>query len=210
MKVPLLAAALVASAFLVGGDATADCPPQPTHAYLAGPAVLVDAPFYGPTGLGVVLVQDSALNDCDGDGVPQEFDGDMELGVGGGFFGWGPWANAEGCEGGTFGMNVHGPRVVGRDTLGRPLTFIVGEDDQSGPVHVTGRNGEPYCETDGSITPMDDDDDCFSAWFVGEGRTCGTGGGDGGYWVFVLSPTSPADGSLDDGVTGTLTAGPDA
>lgn len=56
--------------------------------------------------------------------------------------------------------------------------------------------GAVFCETDGRLAPCpgndpalcgptDDADDCLSDVFTGAGFTCGTGGGDGGYWVIL-------------------------
>lgn len=201
-----LGLALLLPLLALGPGASAACPPQPTHTVAVGmPMAYVW--LTGAYGAGVVSVTDTNAEDCDGDPVTSDSDGDMDLGVGGGAFGWGRWANDETCG---FAYNVHGPRVVGKDVLGRPLLFYVAEDDQDGPVvRVDEATGETVCETNGVITPEEDPDDCTSGWQYGVGRTCGTGGGDGLYWVFVHTYVD-LGGYAADGTVGTLTAGPDA
>ena len=166
-------------------------------------------------GAGVVTVMDSNANDCNGDGVPGDFDGDYETGVGGGFFGYGPWANEPTCN---YGLAVHSGSVVVNDLVfGSAVAFVTGADDTSGPVISTDPvTGETTCTTDGSITPGDpgtdptaDADDCLSDVYTGSGSTCGAGG-DGGYWVFLngalVTEGSGGVGASNPPTAGTITA----
>ena len=138
-----------------------------------------------------VVVFDTNTADCDGDGL-KDFDGDYDSGVGGGFFGYGPWANEPTCN---YGLHTHGGTVVVNDVVfGSDIWFVIGADDTSGPsISVDPVTGETTCETDGSITPGDpttdptaDADDCLTGVYTGSGSTCGAGG-DGGYWTFLTS-----------------------
>ena len=163
-------------------------------------------------GHGVVTVQDTNSGDCDGDGVPGDFDGDWETGVGGAFFGYGPWANEPTCN---WGLHTHGSTVRVNDVVfGDDVWFVVGADDTSGPQQMQDPlTGQSSCMTDGSITPGDpatdplaDPDDCFTApqnlaRGVGTGETCGAGG-DGGYYVFLDALF------LDEGSAGLLLGNP--
>ena len=146
---------------------------------------------------GAVIVTEGNTADCDGDGVPFDYDGDYETGIGGGFFGYGPWANEATCQ---YGLRLHGG-VVNVFGLLSTDAFVTGADDQSGPIVIPDViNGGNICETDGSITPGDpavdpaaDADDCLSPIFVfGSGSACGAGG-DGGYWVIILTAAVDAD-----------------
>ena len=147
------------------------CPHFSPHAHTYGAAASV--------GLGFRLVEhgvtvaDTTLADCDGDGVPGDFDGDYETGVGGAFFGYGPWADEATCN---FGLTQHGANVIVSDVVfGSDIWFVMGANDRDGPVG---------CETDGIIAPGNDLDDCLTPLQHGFGTTCGAGG-DGGYWVFL-------------------------
>ena len=133
-------------------------------------------------GNGVVTVMDTNPSGCG--------DGDYDTGIGGGFFGFGPWANEATCN---FGLQTHGATVVVNDfVFGSDVWFVIGADDTNGPdLTPDPVSGEPACTTDGSITPGDpsmdptaDADDCFTDVLHGSGATCGAGG-DGGYWVFL-------------------------
>ena len=142
--------------------------------------------------VGVTTVVDTNVWDCDGDGIPNDFDGDYDSGVGGAFFGYGPWRWGPPCE---YGLAAHGATVTVNDVVfGADVWFTIGADDTSGPVvSVDPVTGETTCETSGSITPGDpatdptaDPDDCLTPPQHGSGTTCGAGG-DGGYWVFLTS-----------------------
>ena len=145
----------------------------------------------GDSGAGVVTASENNTADCDGDGVPGDFDGDYEAAGGGGFFGAGAWANEAICQ---YGLRTHGTAVTVTDVISPNIAFLTGADDQQGPIVIPDPvNGGNICETDGSISPGDptldptvDTDDCLSAVYINSGSACGTGG-DGGYWVF-LSP----------------------
>ena len=138
-----------------------------------------------------------------------------DTGVGGGFFGYGPWADESICN---YGLTLHGGTVNVNDfVFGSDIAFVVGADDTSGPaISVDPITGETTCATDGSVTPGDpatdptaDADDCLSNVYVGSGSTCGAGG-DGGYWVFLyeafLTEGAGGVGSSNIPTAGTLTA----
>ena len=198
------------------------CPDQPVHNYGAGgsaggrSATVTGGDDFG---VGVVTVTDTNTADC-GTG-PAGWDGDYDWGVGGGAFGYGAWATDPDCN---YLLNVHGPNVVVNDAVfGSNIGFVVGEDDQGGPVKIpvdADGDGTPesvVCETSGSISPCsstgcdptDDSDDCLSDHFVGTGFTCGSGGGDGLYWVFLDGFFVDENGGVSAGnppTTGTITA----
>ena len=166
-------------------------------------------------GAGIVTVFETNAWDCNGDGIPGDYDGDWETGVGGGFFGYGPWANEPTCN---YGLAAHGASVVVNDVVfGSAIAFVIGADDTSGPaISVDPVTGETVCETDGSITPGDpttdptaDADDCLTDVYVGSGTTCGAGG-DGGYWVFLngalVSEGAGGTGASNAPTAGTITA----
>ena len=162
-------------------------------------------------GAGVVTVFETNTADCNNDGIAGDYDGDWETGVGGGFFGYGPWANEATCN---YGLTIHGGTATVSDVVfGSDIAFVIGADDTSGPVvTVDPVTGEVTCETSGSITPGDpttdptaDADDCLTDVYVGSGTTCGAGG-DGGYWVF-LSGALVSEGSGGAGVSNAPTAG---
>jgi hypothetical protein len=162
-------------------------------------------------GAGVVTVFETNTADCDQDGIAGDYDGDWETGIGGGFFGYGPWANEATCN---YGLTIHGGTATVSDVVfGSDIAFVIGADDTSGPVvTVDPVTGEVTCETSGSITPGDpatdptaDADDCLTDVYTGSGTTCGAGG-DGGYWVF-LSGALVSEGSGGAGVSNAPTAG---
>lgn len=178
------------------------CPPQPVHRYLWGSDASVEP---GGFGVGAVTVADTSVEWC-GEG-PGTWDGDPETGIGGGFFGHGPWARDPACG---YALNVHGGNLVVHDAVyGDGVLFRVGANDMDGPVIVTDpATGETTCTTDGTIAPEADADDCMSVEYRGEGATCGAGG-DGGYWVFLVGVRArmddPAQSYLGP-TTGTITA----
>ena len=199
------------------------CPSEPTHTYGTGGSVggrSATVTGGDDVGVGLVTVTDTNAEDCNGDGIAGDWDGDYDGGVGGGAFGWGPWADEATCNN---AFNVHGPNVAVNDLVfGSAIGFVVGEDDQAGPVIIPvdeDNDGTPdgyVCETDGSITPGDpttdptaDADDCLSEHFVGTGATCGTGGGDGLFWVFLDGAAVEENGGVGVGngpTAGTITA----
>ena len=150
---------------------------------------------------GSVIVADTNTFDCDGNGIPGDFDGDYESGVGGGFFGYGAWANEPTC---SYGLATHGGSVTVHDAVfGEDVWFVVGASDTSGPIIVVDpATGSTFCSTDGVIAPGDpatdptaDADDCVEE-FHGSGTTCGAGG-DGGYWVILsLDGNPPSVGTI--------------
>ena len=223
-------AILVTTLLLLGAtastvDAANPCPDQPTHTYVTGSAAAVasatlfgssDATATSPAGR-VSVWDTNGPQDCNPqDGVPGDWDGDHDWGLGGGAFGYGAWAEDPQCD---YQLNVHGPNVVVLDVVfADNMPFVVGEDDRSGPIKIrvfetldlgldleSGPVETPdarrvpigwVCETDGSITPGDpgadptaDPDDCLSVIFYGFGYTCGTGGGDGLTWIFLDGPS---------------------
>ena len=191
----LLAAGLAAPGLAL---ARGPCPPEPIHTYFFSFSTATRSTTTAvSSGAGWVGVTDTNTLDCNGDFVGNDFDGDYDLGFGGTFFGYGAWAMDVECD---YDLNTYGPYVVVNDIpFGPNIHFVTGEDDQAGPVKVQDPNsGEWTCLTDGSITPcpnndpslcdpLGDADDCLSGAYVGFGESCGTGGGDGGFWVFLLS-----------------------
>lgn len=182
------------------------CPAQATHQYgLASSVGVRSATLLGGTwALGAPMVTDSNVADCDGDGIPGDWDGDYDLGVGVAFFGYGQWAEDPDCD---YGLNVHGPNVIVNDAVyGLGLGFVVVEVSQQGPTKVPvddDGDGTPdryVCETEGVLNPSMGNG-CVSPRFVGTGHTCGPGGGDGGYWVVL-------DGFLVEENGGFPTGGP--
>ena len=164
-----------------------------SHTYFAGGSVTASSDTLtsgDEIGAGFAAVFDTNLADCDGDGLPGDSDGDYDLGIGGAFFGHGPWADEPTCY---YGLAQHGSTVSVNDVaFAGDVWFVIGADDTSGPViTVDPVTGGTTCSTDGSITPGDpaldptaDADDCLTDPQYGTGTTCGAGG-DGGYWVFL-------------------------
>ena len=195
------------------------CVDQPTHTYGLGGAVggrSAAVTFGQAVGTGLVEVTDTNSTDCDPTNpAAADWDGDYDAGVGGAFFGYGAWAEDPQCD---YALNVHGGNVAVNDVVfGAFITFFVAEDDQAGPVKLQNPlDGTWTCEVSGSITPglatdpATDPDDCVSEPYLGHGATCGTGGGDGGYWVFlhaVFVDENPASLDLrNPATTGTVTA----
>lgn len=204
LRVASIALLLLVPGLAAWAQGIAACSGQRVHAYVGHAGALgldVDPPL-AEAAAGQVTVWDSNVADCDGDGVPGDRDGDYDVGIGGGFFGWGPWA--EHC-----GVNVHGPDVFVTDVvLGPIVPFVIGVDDATG--FVLDDQGGNTCITDGVISPGVDleGDDCLAGVYRILGQTCG-GGGDGGYWV-VLDLLAEADEHVDAAVpstVGTLAAG---
>ena len=191
-RVVLVSLMMVVGSIVAVGVAPAhnvNCATAPApHSYVPG---IVASPHMR-VGDGVT-VADNNFADCDGDGIPGDFDGDYELGAGGAFFGAGPWANEPTCQ---YGLKTHGSTATVTDLLSANIALQTGADDQQGPIVIPDPvNGGNICETDGSITPCapadeggtcgptDDPDDCLSQVYINTGSACGFGG-DGGYWVY--------------------------
>ena len=219
-KTPLALAAVLALSFVAAAAHGANpCPDQSVHTYGQGGAVggrSAAVTFGQAIGTGLAQVADTNSTDCDPTNpAPADWDGDYDAGLGGAFFGYGPWAEDPDCD---YDLNLHGPNVAVNDVVfGAFITFVTGEDDQGGPIKIQNPlDGSWTCEVSGSITPglvtdpSADPDDCVSAPFLGVGATCGTGGGDGGYWVFlhaVFVDENPASVDLrNPATTGTVTA----
>ena len=212
-----MATMLVAALPLAAGDNP--CTDQPVHSYGSGLAAggrSATVTFGRAVGTGAVTVADTNTTNCDpANPAPADWDGDHDAGVGGAFFGYGAWANDPDCD---YDLNVHGPNVVVNDALfGSFITFVTGEDDQSGPLKIQNPvDGSWACDVSGAITPglpldpATDPDDCLSQPYLGVGATCGSGGGDGGYWVFlhaVFVDENPAQVDVrNPPTTGTITA----
>ncbi len=193
---------------------------QPVHTYglpgsLGGNSNTLTeqgAPVSGASA-GFVTVQDSNVADCNGDGVPGDFDGDLDVGVGGGFFGSSTeWDTTDGCG---YGLNVHSTSGTATDLSGLPVGGTWGVDDTAGPVVVTDPNtgATVSCQVDGSITPDTDTNDCLNVWVntwsPGTDPVCAIGhGGDDGYWLFLQSGVTEDGGSVTaaTATTGTLAA----
>lgn len=170
------------------------------QAYAASGTASVSSPWAG-----TVVVRDSNLGDCNGDGLGLDFDGDHDVAAGGAFFGYGPWADESTCN---YGLHAHGATASVLDAVhGTAIHVLAGANDIAGPtVTQDPLTGRSTCETDGVIRPCtgsdisscgptDDADDCLSGHdpvsrtFVpslGGVTTCGAGS-DGGYWVFLLN-----------------------
>lgn len=190
------------------------CYPEYIHRYVAGGMASSDAASVAIPDFraGGVLVANMNDRDCNWDGIAFDWDGDYEVGVGGGFFGWGAWADEPICN---YWLNVHGREVAVNDVVyGSSITFVVAENDRDGPTKIWNPATQSYvCETDGTIRPGDpaenpaaDPDDCVSEVFVGVGATCGEGGGDGGYWVVLIGAAVGEGDSANPPTTGTITA----
>lgn len=143
--------------------------------------------FFAGAGSGTVSVLDSETEDCDGlfggmdnsDKLPDaDFDGDLDVGTGGGVFGHGTWA--EHCG---FHLETRGSISLDRNT-----PFLLGSDDALGFLFDP-ETGENTCITDGIISPNTDleDDDCLSQPGTGTQPITCPGGGDGLLWVLLLT-----------------------
>ena len=213
----VLALAAIPAAFV---NAAHDCPAEPTHTYGFGSSVGFESKTAttGDNSLGFVTVQETNTADCNGDGTPADYDGDWETGVGGAFFGYGPYAQDPVCN---YDLQVHVGTVSVNDIVfGNDIWFKIGADDTGGPAYeVDPVDGSISCSVDGSITPGDpttdptaDADDCLTApQNAAKGiviPACGAGG-DGGYWVFLNGAYALEDGALTVGnpaTAGTITA----
>ncbi|HWH07714.1 MAG TPA: hypothetical protein VNX21_00845 [Candidatus Thermoplasmatota archaeon] len=148
-----------------------------------------DAGVFSP-GVGAVVVNDSETGDCSGSpGVPGDFDGDLDVGVGGGAFGHGPWATHCG-----FHQEAAGTVTVNDGVFGPTVSFVTGSGDTNSWVAdpTTGAN---TCVTDGVISPGTDPegDDCLSASGTGAQTVVCPGGGDGLLWVFLAGVSCTAN-----------------
>ena len=218
VNVPIVAAAALALLAAAAPLATADhwlpnCPHWGYHSHTYGDggpwpnsktatwASLSVAPYSGQA-----TAWDSNIVDCNGDVLPVDYDGDYDTGIGGAFFGYGPWAHEPTCDN---GLTSHGAVVTVNDlSYGNDIWFLIGADDTSGPaISVDPVSGATTCSTDGSITPGDpftnpiaDADDCLTPRqnaAVGIVLTTCGAGGDGGYWVFLLPfPNPPTAGTI--------------
>ncbi len=172
--------------------------PQATHTYGAFfPRSPILSESAAAPGAQTVHVSDSNLDDCNGDAIPGDFDGDYDTGDAGGFFGSSDaWDVTDNCG---YGLNVHATTGTASDSSGAVVAGFYGVDDANGPSVVTDPNtgATVSCQTDGSITPMTTASDCLHAW-VGTWSPgpCPASGGDDGYWLFLQPPFT----------TGTLTA----
>ena len=216
LHIHLLASGIDACAGSAGeSDPYAHCPHDSPHSHTYGSSGGARGRSRtlgnGESGSGSTTVYEFNTMDCNGDGLPWDFDGDYETGSGGAFFGHGPWADEIICG---YGLRTHGDTVTVNDVVfGGNVAFIIGADDTSGPViRVDPVTGETSCSTDGSITPGDptadpnaDEDDCLTEVYVGSGKTCGHGG-DGGYWVFLVT-TGVDEGAGGTGASNPVTAG---
>ncbi|HWH08578.1 MAG TPA: hypothetical protein VNX21_05215 [Candidatus Thermoplasmatota archaeon] len=131
---------------------------------------------YVPQSFYFAVVWDSepSTSNCSGG-----FDGDFDVGILGGAFGHGPWAQH--CK---LTQEVRTSITVEDAWWGRNVGFVTGSDDTTSgvPDPVTGEN---TCITDGIISPGTDSDDCLSALGTGTQTVTCPGGGDGLLWVFL-------------------------
>ncbi len=198
---------------------------QPVHTYGSSMALgtnsntLSEQTSGAPTGsvegggAGFVTVQDSNVADCNGDGIPGDYDGDYDIGTGGGFFGSSSeWDTADNCG---YDLSVHASTGTATDISSLPVGGVFGVDDVAGPVVVTDPNSGATvsCQVDGSITPGTDANDCLNVWVntwsPGSDPVCAIGhGGDDGYWLILQSGVSENGGSVTaaTATTGTLAA----
>ncbi len=179
---------LLATAHAPPVHANTRCPGanQPTHIFLAqGGTQFSDT----------VTIVDTNTTDCNGDSNPRDFDGDYDLGIGGGFFGSSTqWDVTAGCG---YDLNVHATTGLAVSTTGLVAAGSVGVDDTTGPTVVTDPSGATLsCQVDGTVTPETDSDDCLAPFVGAWAAPCGGVGGDDGYWIFVHAESS----------AGTLTA----
>ncbi|HWH08032.1 MAG TPA: hypothetical protein VNX21_02460, partial [Candidatus Thermoplasmatota archaeon] len=157
--------------------------------------------------LGTATVTDSETGDCDGDGVPGDMDGDFDVGLGGAFFGHGPWAEHCGNH-----REAAGTVTVSDFVFGNTVAFATGSNDANSWIAdpVTGEN---TCVTDGLISPATDADDCLSPTGTGTQPVVCPGGGDGGLWAILYhdwhgGPPRSESGGLagSDHTMGTVTS----
>jgi len=207
----LLVAALVPTTVTM---AHGSCAHETVHQYgvpgSADTTVEDDTGTVASPGLGAVVVNDSEDKDCDSDGVPADFDGDLDVGTGGGAFGHGPWATWCG-----FHQEVAGTVTVNDLVFGPTVSFVTGSGDTNSwvPDPLTGEN---TCVTDGVISPGTDPegDDCLSDRGTGTQAVTCPGGGDGLLWVFIggvdctltLVPPPPKLVCKNPAVVGTITS----
>jgi|SRR5581483_5682901 len=158
---------------------------------------------------GNVLVDDTNTADCNGDGQPGDFDGDFDVGGGGAFFGSSnAWDFLDDCG---YDLNVHATSGTATDVTSLPVSGTFGVDDTQGPVVVTDptTGATIWCQTDGSITPDTDANDCLNAWVnTWSAGACAGTGGDDGYWLFLNTQVSEDGGvvTAQTATTGTLAA----
>lgn len=206
--------ALPLAVLVAAPGASAECFEERTHSYFWGPSAGWETePFGDGLTLAGVYAYDTMQQDCDGDGI-RDPDGVLDAGFGGGFFGFGPWADEAICN---YGFRSHGGTVEVLDHVHGPnIHFYVGADDTNGPALKTDPvTGATVCETSGAITPGDpavdplaDADDCLSPLYVHVGTTCGAGG-DGGYWVILMEVVQESSQQVlvsNPPVQGTITA----
>ncbi len=191
----LLGALLVTSCALAGlVGANSVCPDfdQPTHTYGAPLGHHPHAAAMQGSGTGLVSVWDTNVADCNGDGIPGDWDGDLDAGTTGGAFGYlGTWEAACGYD-----LNLHSGLGTASDFTGLSVSGVLGMDDM----------GASGCAPDGVIAPAVDPSDCLvrfvNSWnasacvnkLQGSGAT--ETGADDLYWILVQAPST----------AGTLTA----
>ncbi len=229
-KTSILIGALlaIAMAHVVVVSANSVCPGanQPVHTYGVAGSIGANsntlseqtsgspAGPVGGAGAGLTTVQDTNTADCNGDGVPGDFDGDLDVGVGGAFFGSSnEWDVTDNCG---YDLNVHATSGVATDVTGLPVSGVWGVDDTAGPVVITDPTTGAVvgCQTDGSITPDTDSTDCEVGWVhTWAGDVCLIGyhnghGGDDGYWLFLNTGVTETGGAATaaTATTGTLAA----
>lgn len=221
---------------VVPASANSVCPgvSQATHTYGPATGVSVLSRSSGMShSASLVSVFDSNLAECNGDDIPDDFDGDLDAGFGGAFFGLvGDIVPAEMPSGCGYDLNTHAPGFVVAE-LGSSLGVtqgFVGEDDRGEVVVVQDVDGSFSCTTDGLLSPGDPGSDMFAdpgdcghpfstsmpetenvTYATGDPNVdCAPGqvGGDGGYWVMLTPAAEEQAGRplVGPAFAGTITA----
>lgn len=95
------------------------CATQETHYYVVSAAPTLDTAATGGVRNGAQIAKDANLEDCDGDGVPGDWDGDADLGPGTAYL---PASHHA------------GERICVWDESGAPVHFFVANDEGDGAV----------------------------------------------------------------------------
>lgn len=135
-----------------------------------------------------VVTQDGNTEDCDGDGIPLDYDGEREWGLGG------AWLAVDGRASWCADTAPHHPAfgpITVTDNLLNPVHFLVVADDTSDPTLFP-------CG-DGFLSPVTGD---AMAHCVSSCTVTFPPGADGGYWVVVVDGAAGQQQGLSLGVDG--------